>query len=482
MTLEAQIEELRQKIAEYEQRLRDIDAAAEGRSLGETEQSDWDSTLSELNQRREDLKKLQERHQEINRLADTPGHTESGDGARGGPEHMQRVQPFDGTDVRSLSTRQAQDRAQKLMENRDVSRHLSTRQADHLQTTMRSRSRNIDGAWVARRMLLTESEAYRAAFQKCVTQTQPVLTPEESRAVQAFEEFRAMNIGTDTAGGFGIPVVIDPTIILTEQGHPNPFLDMARVETITTDAWRGVNSAGVTWSFDGEATEVSDDSPTLAQPVVTAHKAQGFIPYSIEVGQDYPGFADEMQMLLAEGYNELLVEKLTTGSGSGEPTGIVTVLDANTSSEVAVTSSGSFQAADVYKVWEQLPIRYRARTPMWLSGTDAQNEVRQLGTDDGHEFTVNMTQEELPRLFGAPYRISEYFPAFDASTAGANLLVVGDFSNYVVAQRAGMSVELVPQLFGTNNNRPTGQRGWYAWARVGGNSVNDNAFRLLQAA
>ena len=37
--------------------------------------------------------------------------------------------------------------------------------------------------------------------------------------------------------------------------------------------------------------------------------ARGFIPYSIEVGMDYPSFADEMSTLLAEGYDELLLDK-----------------------------------------------------------------------------------------------------------------------------------------------------------------------------
>ena len=40
--------------------------------------------------------------------------------------------------------------------------------------------------------------------------------------------------------------------------------------------------------------------------------------------------------------------------------------------------------------------------------------------------------------------------------------------------------ELVPHLFDVTNNRPTGQRGWFAWARVGADSIVDNAFRLLQ--
>ena len=66
---------------------------------------------------------------------------------------------------------------------------------------------------------------------------------------------------------------------------------------------------------------------------------------------------------------------------------------------------------------------------------------------------------------------------FSTSTQG--YAVVGDFSNYLIARRSGMSVELVPQLFDVTNNRPTGQRGWFAYARIGGGSINDLGFRLL---
>ena len=57
--------------------------------------------------------------------------------------------------------------------------------------------------------------------------------------------------------------------------------------------------------------------------------------------------------------------------------------------------------------------------------------------------------------------------------------MVGDFRNFVIAQRAGMEVEYVPNLFDTTTGTPTGQRGLFAWARVGSDSVNDNAFRML---
>ncbi|CNG99042.1 phage major capsid protein%2C HK97 [Mycobacterium tuberculosis] len=57
-------------------------------------------------------------------------------------------------------------------------------------------------------------------------------------------------------------------------------------------------------------------------------------------------------------------------------------------------------------------------------------------------------------------------------------LIYGDFSNFVITDRLGMAVEFIPTLFGSNR-RPTGQRGWFAYYRTGSDSVNDNAFRLL---
>ncbi|HZM74660.1 MAG TPA: hypothetical protein VFC19_02980 [Candidatus Limnocylindrales bacterium] len=68
---------------------------------------------------------------------------------------------------------------------------------------------------------------------------------------------------------------------MTAQGSGNPFLQIARQVNVNNNVWKGITSAGVTWSFDTEAAAVSDDSPTLAQPTVTVFMARGFIPYSI---------------------------------------------------------------------------------------------------------------------------------------------------------------------------------------------------------
>ena len=379
-------------------------------------------------------------------------------------------------DVRRLSFGEARDRALRAVGNRVDTGHLDADQLAHVERQAR---RNTD---IARRILVTETDDYRSAWMKLVTHPQggALLTNDEREAVRAFMEYRAMSEGSTTAGGFGIPVFIDPSIILTAQGSGNPFLEIASQKEIQTNAWKGVSSAGVSWSFDAEAAEVSDDSPTLAQPTVTAYMARGFLPFSIEVGQDYPGFAEEMSALLAEGYDELLVDKFTRGSGTGEPQGILTALSANTNVRVRVTTSGTIGSPDPYKVWKALGQRFRRRAS-WLMSVDANNALRQLGTANVfHAYTESLPAEWADQFFGKQAYESPYMPDTTSSTSATDgIAVVGDFKNYVVARRAGMQVELIQNLVGLTNNRPTGQRGWFAYARIGGGSANDAGFRLL---
>ena len=66
-----------------------------------------------------------------------------------------------------------------------------------------------------------------------------------------------------------MPFTLDPTIMLTGSGALNPFREISDVEEIATDEWRGVSSAGVTASYQAEATETTDDSTTLAQPIIS---------------------------------------------------------------------------------------------------------------------------------------------------------------------------------------------------------------------
>lgn len=379
--------------------------------------------------------------------------------------------PF--SDVRRLQPSEARERALRRLDDRFATAHMTAAQKDQVERQLR---RDPD---ISRRILVTENDDYRDAWMKLVTRPHPILSDDERNAVLAFEEYRAVSEASP-GGGYGIPVFIDPSIILTAQESGNPFLQIARQVIVNTNAWKGVSSAGVSWSFDAEGSAVSDDSPTLAQPAVTVYMARGFIPFSIEVGQDYPAFAEEMALLLAAGYDELLVDKFTQGSGSGEPQGILTVLSANTNVRVTLTTSGAIGAPDPYKVWKALPQKHR-RNSSWLMNVGVNNAIRQLGTANVyHATTITLPEGWADVLFNSGVYESPYMPDTTTSTsATTGLAVVGDFSNFVIARRGGMSVELLPLVVDVTANRPTGQRGWFAYARVGSGSVNDLGFRLL---
>jgi HK97 family phage major capsid protein len=382
--------------------------------------------------------------------------------------------PF--ADVRRLTPAEAREHALRRLDDRSSTAHMSAEQKTEVERQLRR------DPSISRRILVTETEAYRSAWMKLVTSPDGhmYLSDEERDAVRAWNEYRAAAEWTTTAGGFGIPVFIDPSIILTAQESGNPFLSLARQVTISTNQWKGVSSAGVSWAFQTEGAAVTDNAPTLAQPTVTVHMARGFIPYSIEVGQDYPAFADEMATLLAAGYDELLVDKFTRGSGTGEPQGIITALSANTNVRVKLAAAGTIAQADPYGVWKALPQKFRRRAA-WMMSVGVNNAVRQLGSANVfHAYTENLPAEWADMLFGKTVYESPYMnDAPSTTTSNESLAAVGDWNNFVVARRGGMSVELVPQLFDVTNNRPTGQRGWFAYARIGAGSVNDGAFRLM---
>ena len=470
--MDKEIQELRGRLDAIDVERRGIHEAAGEEALNEEQQTRWEALDAEESEVREQLAVAEERAARAKRVAESR--------ARWGSLQVgEKVPTDDVVDVARMGRREAVDRALKRAEESAKSLELRAEQEQRVERLIRSTAADTDGSHIARRLLLTENDDYRSAFMKAMTSPTPAWTPEEARAIAAFREWeqRAMAEGAGTTGGYGVPVLIDPTIILTAQQSLNPFRRISRVVTITTNEWKGVSSAGVSWSYDAEASEVSDDAPGTGQPSVAVHTARGFVPFSIEIAQDYPGFASEVSVLLAEGYDELEAQKFAVGSGSGEPTGIVTALDANTNVEVATTTSGVLGAPDITKVWKALPDRAKSNAT-WVMGAGTASDIAAFGDAYGTR-TTDLTGQ-LERLRNRPVEAATYIPDFAGGTNAANILVVGDFRRFVIVERAGMSVELVPHLFHTSNNRPSGERGWFAYARNGSNVVDAGAFRILQ--
>lgn len=475
----ARLAEIRDEAEELDTELRGLSEAEE---LDETQEARFSELMGEGDGESPFLALKSEKEKLQKRLAVLAAADESRNievGEQRAPQFMKRTETD--IDLRTASRHELRSAALKVLETehkeaRNV--EVSDRSAGHIEKLVGAYSVAedgdviLDGSQVAKRMLVTETPAYRSAFQKALKGKSELWSDDERNAMRAAEQSL-----TNASGGYAVPVLIDPTVILTSGAAGAPVVDLARVEPITNNVWKGVSSAGVAFENLAENTAATAKQVTLAQPSVTAHKIAAFVPFSLEIEGDWPNFAGEMSRLINQAYVDYLAEKTITGTGTIEMFGIVTALDATAGSEIAVTTDGALGPEDALKLWSNVPERYR-RTSNWLSDVSVESEFRKNGGDHGL-FTVSLTSEGIGVINGRRYYTTDYMTSFDGTTGAANLAVLGDFQNYVIAQRVGMSIELIPHVF-DGSGLPKGQRGYFAWARVGGDSVNDGAFRLLQ--
>lgn len=335
---------------------------------------------------------------------------------------------------------------------------------------------------LSQQVLTTSTPAYMRAWSKLARNPLAAnLTPEESQAVaQVKTAARAMSL-TDSAGGYLVPFQLDPTVIITSAGSRNDIRQFARQVVATGDEWHGVSAGAVQWSWDAEAAEVSDDSPTLGQPAIPNFKAAGFVPISIEALEDGANVTNEVARLLAFGKDILEAEAFILGTGSGQPTGLITALD-GTSAETAPLTAETLALGDLYNIQGALPARHRTNAS-WLANNQIYNKIRQFDTNGGAALWEFLGADRPVNLLGRRVGEAEAMDATinPAATADNFVLAFGDFENFVITDRIGFSVEFLPHLFGANR-RPTGQRGWYAYYRVGSDVVDPGAFKLLNIA
>lgn len=433
-----------------------------------------ESDLATLRQRREQWARI-ERAVE-HRHYDEPGPAGpfAIDGSRQAPQHMRRVDPND----RHAAI---EDRAAAAVERQpfasDAAKEAGVRLLERSAT-----DEHLTG--VAEHLLMASDVDYAKAFRKAWDRPADfgnLLTPEEQRAwsrVNQWHSRAAMSL-TSGNGGYLVPQFLDPTINLTNAGTQSDVRRFARNEQITVDQWDGVNSAGVDAEWLAEGTEAADATPTLTQPTITTHKGSAWVYGSYEVLAD-SGF-DEIGMLLADAKDRLEATSLITGTGSGQPYGLITRLSGT--GPVVLGTSGDEGAADfvrgdLYALDNALGSRWR-RNARWLSSKPFQNEVRQVWETVENAPWVEPSGGNPGSLLGYQYGLADDMD--DTIVSGSNdyVLILGDFRQYVVVNRIGMTVLYEPLVKGANQ-RPTGQAGWFGYFRTGADVLTSNAFKVLK--
>jgi len=335
---------------------------------------------------------------------------------------------------------------------------------------------SVSGAAV--HALVHGSSAYRSAFVawgKSAGQN-PIYTAEETAAVRT-----ALSL-TGANGGYTLPTLLDPTLIKTGTAVKNPIRRLSRVETITQNVWHGVSVGNVTAYWTAQAADFTDGAPTLASPSVTAAKLTAYIAGSYEIFEDSM-LLGQLPGLIGEGMDYVESTAFVSGSGSGAPKGIITAISATVASTVTATTRGSFTSAssgDVYALVNSVTPRYEDSVT-WVANKATFNMINTMSPSGGGSLfwrDLNGSATVRPPLLGSPTASSSDVSA--AATSGTVFMILGDWSQYLIVDRIGTTVEFVQNVFNGTTSLPTGQRALVAHKRVGADCTDLNAFRFLK--
>jgi HK97 family phage major capsid protein len=313
---------------------------------------------------------------------------------------------------------------------------------------------------IARHILMTGSQEYYDAFRAYVSDPEGL-------------SFRATTLGTASLG-FMLPFVLDATIILSNAGSANPFRRVSRVEKTTSNTWNGVTSAGVNAAFVGEASAATDANPTVSQVQITPQRAHAWVFGSYESLED-SDLGAQLPKLFGDAKDRLEAAVFATGAGTGViPQGAVT---ASTTGNTAAATA--YAVGDVYTLQGRLGPRFRnSNRAAWMANLFYINKTRQFDTSGGSSFWANLGQDTPERLLGKP--IYEASSMSSGTATGTEVLLFGDFEQYIIVDRVGMRVIYNPMLTAAATaNLPTGEAGWFANWRVGAKASTANALQAL---
>jgi HK97 family phage major capsid protein len=282
----------------------------------------------------------------------------------------------------------------------------------------------------------------------------------------------ALQIGTDTEGGYLVPDEFEHTLVEALDDE-NIFRKLANVITTSSGDRKipVVASKGTaSWIDEEGAIPESDDS--FGQVSIGAYKLGTMIKVSEELLNDS---VFNLENYIAKEFARRIGNKeedaFFTGDGSGKPTGI---LAATGGAQLGVTTA----SATAITIDEILDLFYSLKAPYRNKAVFVMNDatvkaIRKLKDGQGQYIWQPSLQAGTPdTILNRPVYTSAYVPNIAAS---AKSIIFGDFGYYWVADRQGRVFKRLNELYAA-----TGQVGFVATQRVDGKLILPEAIKVLQ--
>lgn len=342
-------------------------------------------------------------------------------------------------------------RADRIQNAANVEAELSQRQSAPHRATLQNEGRK-DGL---------KSDDYKAGFNAYAR---------TGKAGLSHDILNALQVGTDSEGGFIVPTEFD-TMLVESLQDINELRSLVNVISTGSDRNIPVESSLGTATWTAEEAAYTESDAAFSQVVLTSHKLTSIIKVSEELLED-SFFNVEQYLARNFGKRFGIAEEsaFVNGDGSGKPTGIVG------GSTLGVTAAGvaAITADEVIDLYHALGRPYRSRAT-FLMNDSTTKLVRKLKDSNGvYLWQPGLQAGQPDSILGRPLVSSTAMPV---ATTGLKSIVFGDMSCYTVADRTGSVMQRLNELYAAN-----GQVGFRMRKRMDGKVVDTAGIKhLIQA-
>ena len=304
------------------------------------------------------------------------------------------------------------------------------------------------------------SSEYKAAFWKAM------------KNKSSFEVQNALQVGTDSEGGYLVPDEFERTLVEALQ-EENLFRQLATIITTSSgDRKIPVVASKGTASWVDEEGTIPESDDAFGQVSIGAYKLATMIKVSEELLSDS---VFNLERYIAKEFGRRIgakeEEAFFVGDGTGKPTGI---FHSTGGAGVGVTAA----SASAITIDEIMDLFYSLKSPYRKNAAFVTNDatikaIRKLKDGNGqYLWQPSVTAGQPDSLLNRPLKTSAYVPVI---ASAAKTIAFGDFSYYWVADRQGRSFQRLNELFAV-----TGQVGFKATQRVDGKLILAEAVKVLQ--
>lgn len=327
----------------------------------------------------------------------------------------------------------------------------------------------VNAPITAKPMVMTEpedstgraSKGYKKNFWNAMRRKQ--MTPEMVNALQ---------IGTDSEGGYLVPDEYEKTLVEALE-EENIFRKLAHViSTSSGDRKIPVVASKGSASWVDEEGTIPDSDDAFNQVSIGAYKLGTLIKVSNELLNDS---VFNLESYISKEFARRIGSKeedaFFNGNGTGKPVGI---FNATGGAEVGVTaaSATAITADEIIDLFYSLKAPYR-KNAVWILNDATIKAIRKLKDNNGNYlWQPSLTAGTTDTILGRPVYTSSYVPTI---AAGAKTIAFGDFSYYWIADRAGRNFKKLTELYAAND-----QTGFVATQRVDGKLILPEAIKVLK--